>query len=69
MEKPSIKKVKEKVYMNEIKEEHEHPYNGKIVHDDARCVLCGKGPKPGERFGCEEKDWDAPGMICPRCFP
>ena len=42
--------------------------NGKLVPIGARCVFCGRNPRPRERFGTGKKNWDAMGMICPDCW-
>ena len=45
------------------------PLHGKPVPEEERCVFCGRGPREGERYGTGPKDWDAPGHICPECWP
>lgn len=45
------------------------PLHGKLVPDDERCVFCYRRPRKGEIYGTGPKDWDAPGHICPECFP
>jgi len=45
------------------------PLHGKLVPADERCAFCHRGPRKGEVYGTEPKDWDAPGHICPECFP
>ena len=45
-----------------------HPWHGLPVTDSILCHFCQRRPRTGERFGTGEKDWDAPGLICPDCF-
>lgn len=45
------------------------PLHGKSVPREERCAFCKRGPRTGEKYGTGSSDWDAPGHVCPDCFP
>lgn len=39
-----------------------------LVGSATRCTSCGRGPRPGERFGSGPAEWDRPARLCPECW-